>query len=432
MPKLVPSAPPTHRFKGELGPELVVLSVSIVRIAQRAGMEELVETADGPVRARVGDFIVTTADGERYPIPPFVFFGTYRVLGRVGARFVGRRLLHARRAWEVLSDDAEFDYHSELDYGPGRGKVAAPKGGWIYRSDENDYGYINPDVKKKAHVVVGTVAELNSVDWEAQFRRAAAIMSWLPPAMTLIALLAYSIGLKGHQLASQILLGFEGILLATAVIAVWWIRKDRWVLKSALTSGADVATTFQGAAQLLGEKPSETFPDMTLWRAAQDDRAFTPTFLPDALSKLKSEVSKTYERVKKDVTRHHATEAVTTMASWLGAGLVLVCVAYAVWGHSLFSELLAIWLPSAVGAIHSNAVRRQIVGRITAGQEFVAELLFVRKQLSNLVPDNRLEPNDTQAVETMNATLRVLCRAAAEHSQYELQFALGEIVQVPM
>jgi len=426
MPKLAPSSPPTHRFKGELGPELVVLSTSIVRIAQRAKAEELVETADGPVRARIGDFIVTTADGERYPIPAFVFFGTYRVLGQVGARFVGQRLLHARRAWEILSDDAEFDY------GPGRGKVAAPKGGWLYRSDEDDYGYINPDAKRKAHVVVGTVAELNSVDWEAQFRRTAAIMSWLPPAMTLIALLAYSTGLRGHQVASQILLGFEGILLAAAVIAVWWIRKDRWVLKSALTSGAEVATTFQGAVQLLGEKPSEAFPGMTLWRGAQDDRALTPTFLPDALSKLKEEVSKTYERVKKNVTRHHVTETATMVASWLGAALVLICIAYAVWWHSLFSELLAIWLPSAVGAIHSNAVRRQIVRRITAGQEFVAELLFVRKQLSNLVPDNLLDPNDTQAVETLNATLRVLCRAAAEHSQYELQFALGEIVQVPM
>src|SRR6266849_1935975 len=134
MPKLVPSAPPTHPFKGELGPELVVLSVSIVRVAQRVETEELVETADGPVRARVGDFVVTTADGERYPIPAFVFFGAYRVLGQVGARFVGRRLLHARRAWEVLADHAEFDYHAECDYGPGRGKVAAPKGGWIYRS----------------------------------------------------------------------------------------------------------------------------------------------------------------------------------------------------------------------------------------------------------------------------------------------------------
>src|SRR5262249_50476718 len=163
------------RFKGKPGPELIVLSTSIVRIAQRAKTEELVETADGPVRARVGDFIVTTADGERYPIPAFVFFGTYRVLGQVGARFVGQRLLYARRAWEILSDDAEFDY------GPGRGKVAAPKGGWIYRSDEDDYGYINPDAKRKAHVAVGTVAELNTIDWEARFRRTAAIMSWLPP-----------------------------------------------------------------------------------------------------------------------------------------------------------------------------------------------------------------------------------------------------------
>src|SRR5439155_20153240 len=114
------------------------------------------------------------------------------------------------------------------------------------------------------------------------------------------------------------------------------------------------------------------------------------------------------------------------LVSWLGAALVLVCIAYAVWWHSLFSDLLAIWLPSAVGAIHSGTIRRQIVRRITAGQEFLAELLFVRKQLYSLVPDNMLDPNDNQAMETLNATLRVLCRAAAEHSQYELQFALGE------
>src|SRR5690349_19550962 len=136
MPTLVPSNPPSHLFKGKLGPELVVLSVSLVRTAQRAEIESVVETADGPVKARVGDFVLSTADGEQYPIPASIFYGAYQVLGSAGTRFVGRRLLHARRAWEVLSPDAEFDY------GPGRGKIAAPKGGWIYRSDESDYGYI--------------------------------------------------------------------------------------------------------------------------------------------------------------------------------------------------------------------------------------------------------------------------------------------------
>ena len=76
MPILVPSAPPVDRFKGMLGPELVVLNVPIVRSAQRVDSEMIVETADGPVNARVGDFVVTTDDGEHYAIPSFVFYGT--------------------------------------------------------------------------------------------------------------------------------------------------------------------------------------------------------------------------------------------------------------------------------------------------------------------------------------------------------------------
>src|ERR1022692_554495 len=92
MTALPPSAPPPHLYKGELGPEMVVLSVSLVRVARRVETESVVETADGPVKARVGDVIVTTSEGEHYPIPSSVFFGAYQVLGGVGTRLVGRRL----------------------------------------------------------------------------------------------------------------------------------------------------------------------------------------------------------------------------------------------------------------------------------------------------------------------------------------------------
>src|SRR3974390_1823382 len=170
---LVPSTPPADLVDAMLGPELVVVSSSIVRSAQRVDSEMIVETADGPVSARVGDFIITTDEGEHYPISAFVFYGTYQILGAIGTRFVGRRLLHARRAWEVLSDRAEFDY------GPRRGKIAAPQGGWFYRSDETDFGYINPDAKKKAHTVVGTVEELNGYNWAAWFRRGVSALSWM-------------------------------------------------------------------------------------------------------------------------------------------------------------------------------------------------------------------------------------------------------------
>lgn len=426
MPILIASAPPSHLFKGTLGPEQVVLSVSIVRIAQRVDSETIVETADGPVKARVGDFVLTTVEGERYPIPAFVFYGTYQVLGTVGTRFVGRRLLHARRAWQVLSDNAEFDY------GTGRGKIAAPKGGWIYRSDEGDFGYINPEAKQKAHTVVGTVDQLNRYNWEALFRRAAVLLSWMPPALTLIALLAYTARLKEYYVTSQALLTIEGILLAAAVIAVWWIRRDRWVLKYALTSGIKVALALQGAAELLGETRSETFPAMALWRGAQEERTLGQSFLPDALRQVKEQVSTTYEQIRREIRGHHTAEAFAATASWLTAAVILGCIAYAVLRHSLFSELLAIWLPCAVGAVQSTSIRRHIARRISAGQQFVSELAFVQKQLYSLVPEDKLDPYDPQAAISLNATLRVLCRAVAEHSQRELQFAAEETVEIPV
>lgn len=416
---------PQSVFKGDHGPELLVLSSSLVREAERVESEAMVETADGPVKARHGDFVVKTSDGERYPISPSVFFGTYQVIGAVGARVIGRRLVHPRRAWEVMSD------HAECEYLPKRGKVPAPKGGWFYRSDEDDYGYINPQAKQKAHVVVGTVDELNRTDWTNRLTIAQWALSLLPPIMTAIALVAYSEGLKGRLLGSQFLLAMEGVLLIGATLGVWWIRRNSWTLKAAVISGIEAATAFQCAPRMLGVQPSPVFPTMALWRAAQDE-SLTVQATPEGLKELKESVSATYERVKLELQESHSTEAVASTTSWVGLVIILICMAYAMWTHSQFSELVAIWLPSAVGAIHSSALRRQLERRIGAGQEFLAELLFVRKELNRIAPDDNVDADNAAALESLTAVLRVLSRIGGEYSQTQLQLAIAEAVQIPL
>jgi hypothetical protein len=248
----------------------------------------------------------------------------------------------------------------------------------------------------------------------------------------LIALLAYTASLKGYYVTSQVLLTVEGILLAAAVIVVWWIRRDRWVLKYAVTSGTKISLLFQGAAELLGEPRSEAFPAMALWRAAQKDSSAVQSFLPSGIKQVKEQVSIAYEQVKKEIREHHTTEAFATIASWSAAAIILSCITYAVLLHSLFFELLAIWLPSVVAAVHGAAVKRHIARRISGGQQFVSEMAFVQKQLYSLAPENSLNPHDHQAALSLSATLRVLSRAVAEHSQRELQFAAEETVALPV
>jgi len=420
--------PPSHLFKGELGAEIVVLSVSVVRAAQLLDAASDIETADGLVKGRVGDFVMMQANGERYPIRASVFYGTYQILGRVGSRFVGRRLLHARRAWPVKSIGAE------LDYGPGRGKVAAPLGGWVYRSDDDDYGFINAEAKKSAHIVVGNARSLERTNWKELFQRTVQIVSLLPPAMTLIALFAYKAAISQDESLSQLLLGVEGACLVFGAGLVWWVRTDRWVLKAAVAVGTEVAREFQCAVELLGQKGSELFPSMALWRAAQstEESVATGYLSPELLRRVKDQVSATYERVRTEIEAHHREEKRAARLSWISVMLVLCCLVYAGGTHSQIAELVAIWLPSVVGALHSSVWRRQIVNRIGAGREFLSELEFVRTQLISLVPNDRLDPNGGAQFESLRATLRMLCRAAAEHSQRQLQFAISEDPNLPV
>jgi len=416
-----PSGPPADIFQGKYGDEIIVLSVSVVRSAQRLEADADIETADGVVKGRAGDFVITQSNGERYPILASVFYGTYQIIGRVGSRFVGRRLLHPRRAWPIESP------HGELDYGLGRGKVAVPRGGWVYRSDEDDYGLINAEAKTIGHVEVGNAKSLERRNWKGIFRWAVRLLALLPPIMTMVALFAF----RADHAVSRNLLEVEGGCLILGAAAVWWIRKDRWVLKAAVAEGMRFAVNFQSAAELLGQKRSDLFPGMALWRAAQTEESHVGFFSSQTLRQVKEQVYTTYEQVTEEMEAHHMEEKRAITLSWVSVIVVLCCIAYA-WGtHDPYSELLAIWLPSAIGAIHASMWRRQIINRIGASREFLSELAFVRSQLMSLVPNDKLDDNN-QHVEMLRETLKVLCLAAAEHTQRQLQFAIGEEPNVPV
>jgi hypothetical protein len=426
MSKCVDRTPPPHLFRGDLGAELIVLSSSAVRVAQRLDSKLEIETADGVVMGWPGDFVIGLPSGERYPISPSIFYGTYQVLSRAGSRFVGRRLFHDRRAWPIESPFAEFDY------GPQRGKVSGERGGWVYQSDEDDYGLINVKAKDEGHIVVGTAAALANTNWERRFKIAVWLLSLLSPALTLVALVAFASALKDDHLLSRTLLIVEAIGLVLGVGFFWWIRRDKWVLKSALNSETTIAREFQSAVEILGRRPSQLFPSMALWRAAQDEQKAAPNLSSSSLRNLKEQVGKTYGRLQKEIEDHHAKEAISTTLSWISALTILFCIGYAVYAHALLSELLAIWLPSAVGAVHGSVWRRQLVHRIGAGKEFLSELSFVQRQLNTLVPEDKLDQSNEKHVEILTATLRALCQSAAEHTQRRLQFAIAEDPSIPI
>lgn len=417
-----PIASPTPRFRGEISEELVAITVAEIRSARRLERQESIDAADGPVDGRVGDFVIQFGT-EHYPIRPEVFYGTYQIMGQVGLRYVGKRLLHERRAWEIVSNTAEYDYVQG-------GTVAVDRGGWLYRSDDDDFGLINAKAKRRSHIEIGTSRDYDRGKWKERFERAVFWLSLLPPALAFLALVAFAIH-DEYPRITQVLLGGESLGLAIGVYAVWRIRKSRWALRAALDAGTEVARDFQGAVQLLGQSPSQSFPSMALWRAAQRDDILHPNLTADGLRKLKEQIYTTQDRINNYVKSYHASESMAERISWVSAVLVLGLILVAMLSHTEIFELLAIWLPSVVGAVNASAWRRQLIRRANVGRDFLSELHFVRVRLLHLAPKDDSVPNGAHEEEAL-AAIRSLCRATAEYTQHQLWFALAEDPHVPV
>jgi hypothetical protein len=348
------------------------------------------------------------------------------VIGQVGPTLVARRLIHVRRAWPVESAQVEFDY------GPTRGTVAGQRGGWVYRSDDDDYGFINVTAKTEAHVVAGRAEEVFGANWPRRLRLAHGILAWLTPLLTVLALVAFAAALSDRPVAAQRLLAAEAVLLASGLALVWYIRRRRWVLRAAVTSGVSVAARLQCAVDLLGQRPSPTFPMMALWRAAQDGATLPVSYSADTIRRVKNEIAAVADALGHQLHQHHRTETRALALSWGAAALVILCLVAAIVTHSTVLEMMAIWLPSVVAAAHAWVTTRQLGPRMIAGREFLSELTFVQRQLTALAPQDSVSPGDRAAAQALGAAARLLCRCAGVYTQRQLLFAIAEEPGVPV
>jgi hypothetical protein len=422
-------SPTSALLNGTVGDPLYVLTLPEVRGAEEVATYTSVVTADGTVGAHPGDFIVKPDGGEPYPVRRDVFFGAYKILGRVGRHLVAERLIHLRRAWPILEDEASFDYGAE------RGTVPIARDGWLYQSDDNDFGVINREVKHDGHAEIGREADVRGYPWARRHDIATAMLASMPPMLALLALLALYFSDHGWAWLRVVFLVAETLLLLAGAAVVVWLRKDRWLLKACVSSGLDLCRRFQVAVQLLGYPPSSDFPGMTLWRFAQLDTPPPPLDLgcqsvQEFEKQLKREIALTIGEVRERMERDRTREL---LVNW-GSGLTLLLIffinlhALAVPG-AVRMEVLAIWLPSLVSAAHSFNFRRRTTDRLAALREFMAHLRFVQTRLFEDVPSGHsMNPH----AENRAANLRLLCRLVAQHSQRELLFTLANEQPLPV
>lgn len=418
-------SPTTNLIRGQLGSPLLVLSLRDVRTAELLDSTIELPTADGVVIGRRGDWVITAPPaGERYPIRRSVFLGAYQILGQVQNHAMAERIMHIRRAWPIVSNDAEFDY------GEGRGRVTVARGGWLYQSDDNDFGLINASIKHESHTEVGVESEISLKDWERRYRLAANGLTFLPPLLTLLALLAYALAESGRR--SDSILALETFLLVGGALLIRCLRADKWTLKASVKSGLGLARRFQVAVQLLGQVPSQDFPNMALWRAGQDtDAEIAPGQDPSSqeglLVAVKEEIAGLIEKMKASKARFHHQESLATIATIAAIVAVIACNTFLVLVERRISvELFAIWLPSLIGAIHSFHFRKQTTQHIDTVNEFLMQLHFIKVRIYAPVADSK------SAQPILRANLRLLCKIVAQYNQREIQYAISDLPQVPI
>lgn len=420
-------------ISGADSPEtLVILTLPEIRNAEILHASKTFNTADGDVVGRHGDVAVTAYGHEQYPILDSVFYGTYEIIGSVGARLVARRLIHARHAWVIISEGAEFNY------GEGRGTVGVLKDSWRYQSDDDDFGVINAGVKDKAHAIVGTKESIEQIDWERLFRLSTTALAFLPTFLTLLALVAFAMMQSGLVWASSCFIFIETILLIIGAGYVYYMRKNRFELRAAVRSGVRLAKDFQVSVELLGHRSSFEFPSMSLWRAAQMPSPTlaeieTPAGWTELVKKLKNQLHATQDTILYQLKRHEAEEQIAKWGSIVAVIAIICCNAYLLCvDHSIKTELFAIWLPSLVGALHAFNSRRQVGQRIDALQELSAELKFLQHQLLRFVRVETAAPPDAMPIEDFKATVRLLCKVVGQYTQRQMRFALAETPDLPV
>lgn len=418
-------------ISGELGEPFLVLSISEIRQAEECHDVQIIQTADGPVHTRPGDLVVSMPNGERYPISSVIYFGTYEVLGMAGRHLVGRRLYHARFAWEVMSSSVE------ITYGQDRGTVSGNRGDWIYQSDDSDYGLINAQASTQSYVSVGSKADFDAIDWSSRTDLVGLLLNTMAPVLTFLALLSYSaysgyLGDPEGYLGSGLLL-CEALLILLALAIVFQSRKGSWSLKKAVERSFDLALYSQDFAEAIGERGSALFPNMVLWRAVQRPNDSMASFKRDCLENVKDKLNILLdnERVKLEKLRNLETLAHSAIYA-AGAVILLTISVLLFFKHSWWLEIFAIWLPSVVAALHSFSYRKNVQQSIATGEEFVVEMAFVKQRLTALThAKNDIEIGSEAHIE-VSSVLRLLCKCIAQVTQGEVARAAAGKLDIPV
>jgi len=336
--------------------------------------------------------------------------------------------MHVRTAWEVLSPDAEFDY------GTDRGVVSVKRGGWLYQSDDNDYGLINPSVNQTGHVAVGPIKDVLGFQWWGRLERVGALLTFLPVLLTLLALLSlYASWAMRSDMLSKSLTAASTFLLVFGVGCALWIEQNNWRLKAAVSAGVETARKFQSVVKMLGCSPSEEFPQMALWRAGQqvpvgvsDDKQD----LDRDLQYLRSAIAEVSDEIEADIRRNALLERLGEMGQIVMASLVVLINIWLFFSKTSIHvlEVTATWLPSLLGCFHSLTYRKRTADRMSTLREFVDQLKFVKTRLQ----DGEITEKTPAASSLRIATLQLLCRLIGRYCQDELEIALAQRPSLPI
>lgn len=435
IPAIRPAPPnqelPPGRFRGRTSMPFIILTKMEVRTAEELSSARDIDTADGVVHGRAGDIVVFAYGGERYPISPRIFFGSYEVLARIGPRMVARRLVQVRRAWNVLSAGSSFTY------APERGTVEVTPGSWLYQSDDNDFGIINPEVKDRSHSVVGNEEQLMAVDWQRRIAWRCRYLGFLPTVLTMISLLAFvTADRSGFEWLTSTCVALELALLLGGVAIVWFIRRDRWTLRAAAQSDLLMSREYQTAVTLLGHPSSSAFPGSAIWHAAQTPPVACPARssqeTENLVQRLKLQLAKTLQQIGAELKQDHARERMASSAATLAILTIIACNIYHATGsHNLAVSVFAIWLPSLIACIHAFVNLRYLTTRGLAMTTFHRELRFLQSQLFVLTTEGRSDTGDPRE-EDLRTTVQALCHAVGRFTQSHLCAVSSQSIEPPV
>ena len=115
------------------------------RIAQH---DEVIQTREGAVPARPGDYVLTGVEGEVWPIAAEKFLATYEVAGATVCR---------KRPIEVLASQMNRPFTVKVSWQDS--PLAGEPGDWLVQYGEQSYGVVGESIFAKTYDVIGVCEE---------------------------------------------------------------------------------------------------------------------------------------------------------------------------------------------------------------------------------------------------------------------------------